>query len=741
MFSTSLIIDNLNTNEFVEYKKLCKLLNISKKGDKARLDIALNALERLNIIKKNERNEFENTKDEIHVTAKIRCSSKGYCFAVRDNLNEDIYIKENLLNYAWNGDKVLVRIIKEGIRRRSPEGIVDCILERENKLLLAKVKLVDEQLYGIPIDDRILAKIKLGEEDNKYLYKKDQNNIVIIKIDMFPIAQLEGTGHVIKELKLNSSEENDNEFVLAKNNINLSRKKINLQIIEPEITERLDLTSNDTFMLKSWKHKNSPLLPLFHVEKDNKQNYRIWIHTNSISERINFSNKDILEYFNDNFESLPMTNKWADFLDKNIIKNSEFKVNEENIAISLCITLSNDHEIIDWSFHLTKVKCSAIIENKHLQALTKRKSRSKSAQTILEPIEKYIDKINLLIEISNKLRQKHILNGKFEIPKEISKIRKLREFYCHKPGQYINDYLEPLSFLDAQTFISPILYEADNIWFKHSHNYKIKNISFDSENLNYVNVNELIKHSQIIDTSIELDDEGNLTLNNLLNQCQDKNKRRVIYKYLINNMRNNYARLNDYKDDKNQENDLLYSHSPWTLPANDFVNLVNQYSIFNMFKNGKQSKNSKVVNIYEKDSWHKINWDLFNLNSLKVTNLLFSSLNVEKYNNFVRKSSLYISNMINLKQIREAEKLVGNDFKGLIMTVQSYGFFVELPELLIEGLVHVSTLNDDWYEYRSRQNLLVGRKSKNVYQVGDEINVKITKVDILKYQIDLEVSS
>ena len=74
------------------------------------------------------------------------------------------------------------------------------------------------------------------------------------------------------------------------------------------------------------------------------------------------------------------------------------------------------------------------------------------------------------------------------------------------------------------------------------------------------------------------------------------------------------------------------------------------------------------------------------------------------------------------------------------MSVQSYCFFVEISELNLEGLVHVSTLNNDWYEYRSKQNLLIGRKSKKSYKVGDEIEVKIIKVDILKYQIDLELS-
>ena len=169
MFSTSSIIDNLNQTEGVEYKKLCKLLKITKKSDKDKLDIALNVLEKLEIINKNKNNEYSYIRERDHIVAKIRCSSKGYCFAVRENTKEYIYIKENLLNYAWNGDKVLVRIIKDGYRRRSPEGIVDCILERSNQILLAKVDLTDNEAYAVPIDDRILAKIKLPKEEKKYL--------------------------------------------------------------------------------------------------------------------------------------------------------------------------------------------------------------------------------------------------------------------------------------------------------------------------------------------------------------------------------------------------------------------------------------------------------------------------------------------------------------------------------------------------------------------------------------------
>ena len=733
MLNTSTIIDNIKKDEAVEYKKLCKLLKISKKSDKEKLNIALDALQKLDIIRKNDKNEYENLKDVKHIPAKIRCSSKGYCFAVRDNSNEDIYIKENLLNYAWNGDKVLVRIIKEGIRRRSPEGVVDCVLERENKILLAKVEIINDKVYALPIDDRILAKIILPNKDKKYLYNPEIKNIVKVEIDIFPIAQEEGKGHVIKELKLSNDNENDNdnEFVLSKNNINIKEREEYLEIIEPEMEQRLDLTSENSFMFKSWKNNNSPLLPLIQININKDKTSNLWIHVNSVAERINFNNKNIMEYFNDNFESIPLTTNWHNYLEERLINNSEFKIGEKNKAISLCISLSKEKEIIDWSFHLTNVKCIAVLEKKYLEALNKRKS--KLTTKILQPYEKYEEQIKLIIKIAKEFRKNQIKKGKYEIPREINKIKKLDEFYFHKPCEYSIDYFEPINTLDPQTYISPILFEADAIWHQHSKNYNLKNISFYSYNLDYLNVNELIKHSQLIDNNVELNDEGNITLESVLNLCKDDHKKRIINKYLINNLKSNKAIISQSEV---IENNFLFANSPWTQPTKDFINLANQYNIYLMFKYAKKFKD---INIFKKDSWEKVNGKLFNASSLKISNMLFNSTIVEKYNSFKAKTNSYISNILSIKKIREAETLVGKKFKGLIITVQSYGFFVELPELFIEGLVHVSTLNDDWYEYRSRQNLLIGRKSKNTFRVGDLIDIKIIKVDILKYQIDLEI--
>ena len=740
MFTTSSIIDNLNQAKGLEYKKLCRSLKLTKKSDKDKLDIALTALEKLEIINKNADNLYTCTKDSNHIVAKIRCSSKGYCFAVREKNKEDIYIKENLLNCAWNGDKVLVRIIKEGYRRRSPEGIVDCILERSNQILLSKVEIINNKIYAIPIDDRILSKIKLPNEDKKFIFNQKDRNIVKVEIDSFPIGQDEGLGHVIQELKLNNNEELDTDFVLSKSNIiNLDNKNL-LESKKIEKRERIDLSDKNSYLFKSWNSKNSPTLPMIQIEQGKNRNTKLWIHTNNLAERVDLNNKKSLEIFLNCFESIPLLNNWQPYLSEAIKNDSEFNLHKKNEAISLCLHLNSDNEITEWTFHLTLVRCSLIVESNHTDAILSRKSKNRITSRLLKPIKEHIEELDKILEIAISFRQRHLLEGKVEIPKTLNKIESLDEFFIHNPAENSQGYFEPLIKEDCQTFLSPILYEAHSIWFKHSNHYGLKSAGYLSKGLDYINANEIIKYSEFVDDNIELDQNGNLSFSQVIKLCEDDNKKRILHKLLINEFKENDLRLIS-KDADNDESEKLFI-SPWTIPGYNFIHLMNQYCVFNMIINGKKSKkiNINEINISESKSLNLVNWDIFNSSISKNLDILFNKFVIDKLNEYKYKVNQYKSNMISIKKVRKAEELLGNIYSGFILSVQSYGFFVEISELNVEGLVHVSTLNNDWFEYRSRQNILIGRKSKKSYKVGDEIEVKIIKVDILKYQIDLELT-
>jgi len=89
------------------------------------------------------------------------------------------------------------------------------------------------------------------------------------------------------------------------------------------------------------------------------------------------------------------------------------------------------------------------------------------------------------------------------------------------------------------------------------------------------------------------------------------------------------------------------------------------------------------------------------------------------------------------KKVRFMAGKVGDVFDGYITGVAPFGMFVELIEHYVEGLVHVTTMADDYYRYRETQHALFGENSKKLYRLGDRVKVQIIKVDMERRQIEL----
>ena len=77
-------------------------------------------------------------------------------------------------------------------------------------------------------------------------------------------------------------------------------------------------------------------------------------------------------------------------------------------------------------------------------------------------------------------------------------------------------------------------------------------------------------------------------------------------------------------------------------------------------------------------------------------------------------------------------------FRAIIMEARNFGLFVELPEFLLTGLIHISALEGDFYSHEPSKGRLVGRRTKKIYQVGDTIDVAVDRVDMFKQQVDFK---
>ena len=90
------------------------------------------------------------------------------------------------------------------------------------------------------------------------------------------------------------------------------------------------------------------------------------------------------------------------------------------------------------------------------------------------------------------------------------------------------------------------------------------------------------------------------------------------------------------------------------------------------------------------------------------------------------------------KAVFMAER-VGEEFDGMITNVRDFGFYVELDEFFIEGLVMVASLIDDYYQFDERQHALIGRAGRRKFRLGDRVRVRVDRVNVDRHLVDFSV--
>ena len=91
-----------------------------------------------------------------------------------------------------------------------------------------------------------------------------------------------------------------------------------------------------------------------------------------------------------------------------------------------------------------------------------------------------------------------------------------------------------------------------------------------------------------------------------------------------------------------------------------------------------------------------------------------------------------------MKKAEYMQKHINEKFEGVISSITSFGMFVEL-ENTVEGLVHVTELLDDYYEFNERLMCMVGRRKKKIYRMGDKVLIKVLRASKDDRQVDFAI--
>jgi ribonuclease R len=104
-----------------------------------------------------------------------------------------------------------------------------------------------------------------------------------------------------------------------------------------------------------------------------------------------------------------------------------------------------------------------------------------------------------------------------------------------------------------------------------------------------------------------------------------------------------------------------------------------------------------------------------------------------------RRAEMAERTLIKLKLLSYLSERLGTEMDAVITGVADYGFFAQGEQLPVEGLVHISTLPDDYYYFEEDSHSLIGKRTKKRYRLGDPVRVEVVHVDVSRRMLDFRV--
>lgn len=740
-FSIATLLANFTDDKLVARKVLEKKLGCEDEDSLQKLHIALEVLEKIGLLAK-ERGKYRRVTEEGVIEAKLRCSSKGFCFAIQDVEGaEDIYIRESHLSNAWNGDRVLVKVLKEGSRRRSPEGEVKLILERSNHTLLARIKQVEGGFRAVPLDDRLLFELKLQSNTPKLDNAID--HLAHVEVLRYPIAQYPPVGRVVQILGSDAEAAADIDLVTCKHDLSRifseavqeAANRLPKKLLKADLKNRLDLRNMLTLSIGGYPGDKA-IDNAFSLEKTNGGNWQFGFHIADVSHFIQpdeILDREALK----RGRSVYLGDLVLPMLPDTVAERCALTAGSDRLALSVLVYIdAKKGEVLTWEIQPSVIKVDKQISEEDAQTILGGKKGRNSAEIV--------DRLQQLEKIHAALRQQRLERGCLELNLPPAP----NAFYDEGALGCLITNDSPV-----RSMLSEFVLLVNQLMATHLSALSVPAIWRVQGTPEPEDVQEMLKLALNLGIDLTLPEDIEVKPDDYqqLTEVFAQSPSEQVLTYLLQDTLKPAA----YSTNKGPHFGLAlpngYTH--FTSPLRRYPDLQMQRVYYTILENGRDRRNTRVkerVNLRSSTSHDEINWNVL---APELQQEIQSDLTrlITQLNDREKEVQEAETDLAGLQRASLMKQRIGEVFNGVITGVQSYGFFVEIEvpseeakkgttsnaPLRVEGLVHVSSLKDDWYEYRARQQALFGRKNRASYRLGDKVSVQVKSVDYYRQQIDL----
>ncbi|EHJ01827.1 ribonuclease R [Clostridium sp. DL-VIII] len=644
----------------------------------------------------------EDHEEEGLIVGTLQAHAKGFGFLIPEEEGQkDVFIPGNCMKGAMNGDKISVRITREDTNTKKREGEVVEIIERNTAKIVGVYE--DSRNFGFVVseDPRISKDV--------FISKKDRNgakdgDVVTVKITKWPEGNKKAEGVVTEVLGRKGDRGIDILMIIKKLGLpeEFSEKVLNYaenipeEIDEEEYKGRRDL--RDLKMVTIDGEDAKDLDDAVSIEKLSNGNYKLGVHIADVTHYVKENNpldKEALK----RATSVYLIDRVVPMLPRKL-SNGICSLNPKVDRLTLSCFMEIDHKGKVVNHEIVE---SIIKTNERMTYTDVTKILRDNDEELIKRYDYLYEDFKMMEELCKILREKRTRRGAidFEIAEAKITLNELGKPIEIKPyeREISNRMIEEFMLAANETVAEHMFWTHLPFVYRIHENPDEEKLAKFKEfvyNLGY-NVHWT---EEIVPKSFQ----------EILEKVKGKNEETVVSTLLLRSMMQA-----KYAPECSGHFGLAaqyYCH--FTSPIRRYPDLQ-IHRIIKEYLHGEMDE--KRIN--------------------KLKNIVGYA--AKQSSEMERKAQDAEREVDDLKKAEYMQERIGEEFEGVISSVTSFGVFVELPNT-IEGLVHITDLDDDYYIFNEAHLSLIGERTKKLYKLGDKVKVECVHVDITNREVFFKIT-